>query len=104
MLPDWPPEEIEAYICNVDWTAVSESLIGQYNGLQLTTPNQFRLMLQYNTAADHFFQNYSHAWGINALAALEIPRWRVTKIWPGSPRLWKSKLFRSLYNGRRPAA
>lgn len=73
ILPDWPAEEIEAYINNVDWTAVSESLSGQYRGLQLSTPSQFRLLIQHNAPADFFFQNYTHAWGTNALAAIEVP-------------------------------
>ncbi len=77
ILPDWPPDKIKAYLYEVDWSAVSESLTGQYKSLQITTPSLFRLMLQYHNPADHFFQNYNHAWGINALTSLEIPRWRV---------------------------
>jgi hypothetical protein len=77
ILPDWPPKKIRTYITNLDWTAVAASLKDQYNGLQITTASLFRLMLQYTLPADHLFKNYSHAWGINALAALEIPRRRV---------------------------
>jgi len=74
LLPDWPPDRIEAYIKAVDWSAVAESLAGQYYGLQLSTPAQFRLMMYYNQSSDHYFRNYNHAWGQDPLASLTIPR------------------------------
>lgn len=74
LLPDWPPDRIEAYIKSVDWTAVAQTLAGQYYGLQLSTPTQFRLMMHYNQSSDHYFRNYNHAWGQDPLASLTIPR------------------------------
>ncbi|MFZ0546254.1 MAG: nucleotidyltransferase domain-containing protein [Candidatus Promineifilaceae bacterium] len=72
LLPDWPADQIEAYIRTVDWTAVSESLAGQYKGLQLSTPTQFRLIMEYNQASDRYFHNYEHAWGQDPLESLTI--------------------------------
>ena len=97
LLPDWTPERIEANILNTDWTAVSESLEGQYKGLQITTPSLLRLIYKYDKAADHFFQNYQHAWGQTPLASLEVPHWLVYRDLARLPTIMEIKSLPHAY-------
>jgi hypothetical protein len=79
VLPDWPAEEVEKQLHQINWPAVAKSLEGQYYGLQVTTPTQLRLSLHYDRAFSHYLKNYRHVWGQNPLESLEIPRWQVSR-------------------------
>ncbi|MCI0398488.1 MAG: hypothetical protein L0322_26655, partial [Chloroflexi bacterium] len=75
VLPDLPPERLR----QVAWPEVAELVAGDYRGLRVTTTGQLRLILQHDRPAEHFFRNYQHAWGLEVLAGLDVPLWRVLR-------------------------
>ena len=77
VLPDMEPEKVAARMASIDWFAVANRVANQYRGLRLTSPAELRLVIRYNTAADHVLGSYDHAWGLDPLADLVVEEWRV---------------------------
>jgi hypothetical protein len=77
VLPDMEPENVAARMASIDWLAVANRVANQYRGLRLTSPAELRLVIRYNTAADHVLGSYDHAWGLDPLADLIVEEWRV---------------------------
>ncbi len=77
VLPDMEPENVAARMASIDWLAVANRVANQYRGLRLTSPAELRLVIRYNTAADHVLGSYDHAWGLDPLADLVVEEWRV---------------------------
>ncbi len=79
VLPDVPPEEIDERITSINWASVASRIAGEYRGLQLTTPAQLRLVMQFEGAAEVALGTIEHAWGKDLLSELDIHRWRVLR-------------------------
>jgi predicted nucleotidyltransferase len=71
LLPDTSPDQIRDIITETDWTAVSQTLQGQYKGLQITTPSLLRLIYRTDRTVEHFIQSYILAWGQDPLATIQ---------------------------------
>lgn len=79
VLPDLAPAAIADRINTINWLDVADRVADEYRGLRLTTVAQLRTVLQYETPADYYLRNYSHAWGLDALSGLYVPWWRILR-------------------------
>lgn len=77
VFPDLEPEAMAKRITSIDWPAVADRVADQYQGLQVTTAAEMRMMPQFNTSATHYLRSYNHAWGLDPLADIQISPWRV---------------------------
>lgn len=77
VFPDLEPEDMAECIKSTNWKAVADRVAEQYQGIQVSTAAELRLMLQFNTPATYHLQSYTHAWGIDPLADIQISPWRV---------------------------
>lgn len=77
VFPDLEPEDMVERIKSTNWKAVADRVTEQYQGLQVSTAAELRMILQFNTPANYHLQSYTHAWGIDPLAGIQISPWRV---------------------------
>jgi hypothetical protein len=68
-----------ATIQDVDWAGLGEELKSDYSGLRVTTAEQLRLMIEYDTPLDLKLRRYTHEWGLDPLAELQVESWRVLR-------------------------
>ena len=68
------PALTHAEILNTDWHAVSALVEKQCDGLQLVTPQQFQLMIEYVYPLEHLLTAFTLDWGADVLADVNIDR------------------------------
>ncbi|MFQ5436303.1 MAG: hypothetical protein ACE5FD_15665, partial [Anaerolineae bacterium] len=59
-------------IINTDWNQLTNRLANRYQGLQITTATQFRLIVEMSEATAIPLRRYDHEWGLDPLGNLEI--------------------------------
>lgn len=59
-------------IVSIDWQTLSERLVGQSNGLAITSVEQLSLILTYENPLDLLLRRYRHNWGPDFLPLLAV--------------------------------
>lgn len=54
----------------IQWSTLAKRLVGRYQGLQVTTAVQLRLILELERPLDHTLRRYTHEWGDDLLAEI----------------------------------
>lgn len=65
-------EDVEA-LTGYTWDDLLKKATGYYGGLQIGTPEQLALAVEFETPLEHLLRNYRHQWGIDLLKVLEPP-------------------------------
>jgi hypothetical protein len=73
------PHLTAADLAAVDWPKVATLFQGDYTELQVTTPTQFRLSRQFQEPMAYALGFYRCLWGEDALAGLDVERWRILR-------------------------
>ena len=62
-----------------DWEKLAAQVPPEYIGLQLVTPAQLQLAVEYEFALEYSLQNFRHIWGERLIEKLEPPVWAVLR-------------------------
>jgi len=66
-------------IINTNWNHLTNRLTNQYQGLQITTATQLRLIVEMNEAAAVPLRRYDHEWGLDPLGTLEVSQSQIMR-------------------------
>lgn len=62
-----------------DWTKLAEQVSPEFIGLQVATPAQFQLAVEYEYPLEYSLQNFRHIWGERIIENLEPPVWSILR-------------------------
>lgn len=76
VFPDQGPDQLSHRVGSIDWVSVANRVADQYRAVRMTTPKQFRLIVQREMASDFHLNSFDHAWGVEILAGVQaaLPR------------------------------
>jgi hypothetical protein len=79
VFPDQGPDQLSKRVGSIDWVSVANRVADQYRAVRLTTPKQFRLLVQREMASDFHLNSFDHAWGVEVLAGVQATVLRVLR-------------------------
>jgi hypothetical protein len=68
-----------ASLANFAWDKLADEVSGSYIGLQVTTPVQFQLAVEYEYPLEYVLRNFRHVWGEQFIEKLSPPTWAVLR-------------------------
>lgn len=79
VFPDQGPDQLGHRVRSIDWVSVANRVADQYRAVRMTTPKQFRLIVQREMASDFHLNSFDHAWGVEILEGVRAALRRVLR-------------------------